>query len=73
VGGVLGRLAARKARKNGTRVLYTAHGFHFYQGAPMKNWLMYYPVEKICSFFMDDMITINQEDYRFAKRNYLPG
>lgn len=80
VGGVLGRLAARKARKKGTRVLYTAHGFHFYRGAPLKNWLMYYPIEKICSCFADDIITINQEDYRFARRNfatakihYLPG
>ena len=80
VGGVLGRLAARKTRKDGTRVLYTAHGFHFYRGAPLKNWLMYYPVEKICSYFADDIITINQEDYRFAKRkfssakiHYLPG
>lgn len=70
VGGVLGRLAARGARKKGTRVLYTAHGFHFYRGAPLKNWLLYYPIEKICSFFMDDLITINQEDYRFAKREF---
>ena len=60
VGGVLGRLAARKARKKGTRVLYTAHGFHFYRDAPLKNWLIYYPAEKICSFFADDIITINQ-------------
>ena len=80
VGGVLGRLAARSARKAGTRVLYTAHGFHFYHGAPLKNWLMYYPAEKLCSYFADDMITINQEDYRFAQRHfsaakvrYLPG
>ena len=80
VGGVLGRLAAGKTRKEGTRVLYTAHGFHFFRGAPLKNWLLYYPVEKICSFFMDDLITINQEDYRFAKGHfpsagihYLPG
>lgn len=80
VGGVLGRLAARKTRKEGTRVLYTAHGFHFYRGAPLKNWLMYYPIEKICSYFADDIITINQEDYRFARTNfasakihYLPG
>lgn len=80
VGGVLGRLAARKARKDGTRVLYTAHGFHFYKSAPLKNWLMYYPVEKLCSYFVDDIITINQEDYSFAKRkfssaqiHYLPG
>ena len=62
VGGVLGRLAARKARKKGTRVLYTAHGFHFYQGAPLKNWLMYYPVEKLCSFFADDIITVSPKN-----------
>ena len=80
VGGVLGRLAARKTRKAGTRVLYTAHGFHFYRGAPLKNWLMYYPVEKLCAYLADDIITINQEDYRFArshfasaKIHYLPG
>ena len=80
VGGALGRLAATNARKKGTRVLYTAHGFHFYRGAPLKNWLMYYPVEKVCSYFADDIITINQEDHQLAKKNfasakihYLPG
>ena len=80
VGGVLGRLAARNARKEGTRVIYTAHGFHFYRGAPLKNWLMYYPAEKLCSAFMDDLLTINQEDYGLAKKkftsaniHYLPG
>ena len=80
VGGVLGRLAARTARKKGARVLYTAHGFHFYQGAPLKKWWMYYPVEKVCSFLADEIITINLEDYHFAKRNfasanihYIPG
>lgn len=80
VGGVLGRLAARKTRKEGTRVLYTAHGFHFYRGAPLKNWLVYYPVEKICAYFADVILTINQEDWSFAKKHfqhphviYLPG
>ena len=46
VGGMLTRLAARDARKGGTRVLYTAHGFHFYTGAPPLNWLLFYPAEK---------------------------
>ena len=73
VGGVLGRLAARKTRKAGTRVLYTAHGFHFYRGAPLKNWLLYYPVEKLCAYFADDIITINQEDYRFARSHFAPA
>ncbi len=68
VGGVLTRLAARKARKKGTRVIYTAHGFHFYKGAPLLNWLIYYPIEKICSRWTDTLITINTEDYEFAKK-----
>ena len=74
------RLACRKARKEGTRVFYTAHGFHFYKGAPLKNWLLYYPVEKICSYFTDTLITINKEDYAFAQKKmsakhiaYVPG
>lgn len=60
------RLACIKARKKGTKVFYTAHGFHFYKGAPLKNWLMYYPIEKICSYFTDTLITINKEDYALA-------
>lgn len=74
------RLACRKARKNGTKVFYTAHGFHFYKGAPLKNWLLYYPVEKICAHFTDVLITINQEDYALAQKKmkakqveYVPG
>ena len=80
VGGLLGRLASRKARKKGTTVFYTAHGFHFYKGAPLKNWLFYYPVEKLCSYFTDVLITINQEDYVLSKKRmrakqieYVPG
>ncbi len=78
--GILTRLAANKTRKNGTVVLYTAHGFHFYNKAPIKNWLLYYPVEWLCSFKTDILITINTEDYRLAKRHfhakqlfYVPG
>lgn len=68
VGGVLTRLAARNARKKGTKVIYTAHGFHFYKGAPLLNWLIYYPIEKICSRWTDTLITITKEDYEFAKK-----
>ncbi len=67
VGGVLTRWAARSARKRGTRVLYTAHGFHFYRGAPLLNWVLYYPIEKRCSVWTDTLITINEEDFRLAK------
>ena len=80
IGGVIARLAARKSRKNGTKVIYTAHGFHFFKGAPLKNWLIYFPIEWICSFVTDVLITINSEDYNFAKKymhakriEYIPG
>ena len=68
VGGAITRLAARDARKRGTKVIYTAHGFHFYQGAPIRNWLLYYPVEKYLSKYTDCLVTINSEDYYIAKK-----
>lgn len=64
---IVTRLAAREARRNGTKVLYTAHGFHFYTGAPFVNWLTYYPVELFTSGYADAIITINQEDYSLIK------
>lgn len=79
VGAVLTRFAARDARRSGTKVIYTAHGFHFYKGAPLINWLLWYPVERIMSRFTDVLITINSEDFRRAKRfahclvEYVPG
>ncbi len=80
IGGVICRLACRKARKlYGTKVIYAAHGFHFFKGAPLKNWLVYYNVEKYCSKFTDLLITINQEDYKNAQKFkakevvYVPG
>lgn len=66
VAGVLTRLAARN-NKN-TTVIYTAHGFHFFKGAPLLNWLIYYPVERFCARYTDKLITINKEDYERAKR-----
>lgn len=79
VGAMLTRLAAKQARKRGTKVFYTAHGFHFYKGAPAVNWLLYYPVEKWLSRYTDVLITINKEDYERAKSFkagkvcYVPG
>lgn len=74
------RLVARSLRKKGLVVFYTAHGFHFYKGAPLKNWLLYYPVEKLLSRWTDVLITINKEDYMLAKNKmhakkvyYVPG
>lgn len=66
IGGVIARLACRNARKKGTKVIYTAHGFHFFKGASILNWLIFYPIEKLCSRITDVLITINQEDYKRA-------
>ncbi|WP_456277294.1 glycosyltransferase family 4 protein [Bacillus sp. AK128] len=68
MGGVLARLAARNARRKGTKVIYTAHGFHFCKGAPLVNWIIYYPIEKFLAQHTDCLITINQEDYELATK-----
>lgn len=76
IGGLCARIAAHKTQ---TKVIYTAHGFHFYKGAPLLNWLIYYPIEYLLSSYTDVLITINHEDYNrslnfHAKQNvYIPG
>lgn len=70
MGGIVTRLAAKKARKKGTKVYYTAHGFHFYKGASKKNWLVFYPIEKYFSKLTDKVITITKEDYCLAKKKF---
>lgn len=77
VAGALGRLVAHKTK---TKVIYTAHGFHFFKGAPFTNWMIYYPIEWFLSRWTDILITINGEDYSRAKRSfraksteYIPG
>ncbi|MEY8688208.1 glycosyltransferase family 4 protein [Bacteroides sp. AN502(2024)] len=72
VGAMISRFAAISARKRGTKVIYTAHGFHFFKGAPLLNWIIYFPVEWLCAFMTDTLITINQEDYQFAAK-YIPA
>ncbi|WP_409290499.1 glycosyltransferase family 4 protein [Peribacillus sp. SCS-37] len=72
MGGVIGRLAAGGSRNDGTKVVYTAHGFHFCKGAPLRNWLMYYPMEKLLASMTDTLITINTEDYNLAKKKFGP-
>lgn len=61
------------AHRTGCRVIYTAHGFHFYSGAPLKNWLIFYPVEKILSRLTDVLVVITQEDYRRAQKHFHAG
>lgn len=81
IGGLVGRIISQQRKVK--EVIYQAHGFHFYKGAPILNWLLYYPVEKWMAHYTDDLICINQEDYAFAKHNlhlrragrvhYIPG
>ena len=71
MGSVVTRLAAKNARKKyKTRVIYTAHGFHFFKGAPLINWIVFYPIEKYLSKYTDCLITINEEDYNLAKAKF---
>ena len=80
VGAMITRLAAMAARKRGTKVIYTAHGFHFFKGSPLVNWLLFFPVEWLLAPITDCLITINKEDYACAGRimkprrlEYVPG
>ncbi|GAB6863517.1 glycosyltransferase family 4 protein [Bacteroides acidifaciens] len=70
MGGMIARLATRAARKKGTKLFYTAHGFHFYDGAPKKNWMIFYPIEKFFSKMTDILITITHEDYKVASEAF---
>jgi|CZCB01.1.fsa_nt_gi glycosyltransferase EpsD len=79
--GALARLAAVHARRRGVKVMYTAHGFHFYKGGALTGWFFYYPVERALSRITDCLVTINQEDYNLARSKnfkaqsiiYVPG
>ena len=80
VGAMIARLAAMAARKKGTKVIYTAHGFHFFKGAPLLNWLLFYPAEWLLAPVTDVLITINKEDHaqalkrlRAKRIEYVPG
>lgn len=70
MGSIVTRLAAAKYRKKGTKVIYTVHGFHFFKGAPIKNWIVYYPIEKNMAHFTDTLITMNHEDFDLASRKF---
>lgn len=70
MGGIVTRLAARKTRSAGTKVFYTAHGFHFYKGASRMNWLVFYPIERLFTRLTDKLITINREDHALAVEKF---
>lgn len=79
--GIITRLASIRQRKvHNLKVMYMAHGFHFFEGAPKGNWLIYYSLEKMFSAVTDILVTINKEDYDLSckklkakKTLYLPG
>lgn len=74
VGGVVTRLAVKHAKlKQKPKVIYTGHGFHFYNGAPLLNWMVYYPIEKWLAKSTDTVVTINREDYERAKQKFRAG
>ena len=70
VGSVIGRLAARGARKKGTKVIYIAHGFHFFRGSSKSAWLMFYPIERLLAHMTDILVTVNREDYERALKKF---
>lgn len=70
MGGIVTRLAAKKTRKQGTKVIYMAHGFHFFKGSSKASWLVFYPIEKYMARYCDMLITINKEDYALAQERF---
>lgn len=70
VGGLVARLAANPLRKSGLKVVYCAHGLHFYKGAPLINWLLFYPIEKWLANMTDMFITINPEDFALVQKEF---
>jgi glycosyltransferase EpsD len=70
IGAMVARLAAKKLRKKGLKVIHTIHGAYFFKGAPLFNWCIYYLAEQYLSRYTDCLITINQEDYDTAIRKF---
>lgn len=70
VGGILTRWACRKLRNNGLKVIYEAHGFHFFKGGSKLNWMIWYPIEKFFSKYTDALVLINKMDYELAKKSF---
>ncbi|RHM62812.1 MULTISPECIES: glycosyltransferase family 4 protein [Coprobacillaceae] len=66
VGGLIGRLVGKKYHIK--KVIYTAHGFHFFKGAPLFNRTILKWAEQIMAHWTDAIITMNQEDYESAQK-----
>lgn len=64
VGGMIGRLVGRRYQVE--KVIYTAHGFHFYNGAPLFNRTILKWAEQLMAHWTDVIITMNEEDFQAA-------
>lgn len=67
---VMGTMTRIAAIGSKSKVLYFAHGFHFFKGASKKRWLLIYPIEKILAHLTDVIVTINEEDFQRAKKHF---
>lgn len=64
IGGLIGRLVGKNHHID--KVIYTAHGFHFFKGAPLFNRTILKMAERIMAHWTDAIITMNEEDYQSA-------
>ncbi|WP_461202970.1 glycosyltransferase [Enterococcus sp. N342-3-1-2] len=64
IGGALTRIAFKKSR---TKVIYTAHGFHFFKNGPKLSWFLFYPIERYLAKYTDILLTINSDDTKIAE------
>lgn len=64
IGGLIGRLIGKNYHID--KVIYTAHGFHFFKGAPLFNRTILKMAERIMAHWTDAIITMNEEDYQSA-------
>lgn len=76
VSGIVGRIALRKKIP---KIMHTEHGFYYFEGGPAINWI-FYPFDKLCSRWTDELVVINHDDFEFAKSRlkakhvtYIPG
>ena len=66
IGGFVGRIAARI--RNVKPVVYWAHGFLFFKGAPLINRTLYKLEEILLARYTDALITITREDFLAAQK-----
>ncbi|MRS11750.1 MAG: glycosyltransferase [Actinobacteria bacterium] len=82
VAAMLTRYALRKHVPGHPAVIYTAHGFHFYEGGSARTNRLYRSIERRAARWTDFLVTINREDFdaactfgtiRADRVRYIPG